>query len=237
MNYIKNTANLRITFINLEFYISYMSQEQQISVNGSAEVKYPPDNAIVNIRVKGRANDESKAVENIAERIDELENTINELEYIVSSSTQRFNVRTYEDDDSGVYYNEAVSVQSIVIDDVDSVGDFVSNAMNSGGSEVEGFQYTLSEESEREARNEAIQIAIREAKEDATVAAESLGLKIDKPSDINVNRTNITPNRGNQAAFELSSASIEDTNAPNIDSSDVSVNAKVSIKYLTKNPK
>jgi uncharacterized protein YggE len=109
------------------------------------------------------------------------------------------------------------------IEDVDAVGRVIDAAIGAGANRVAGISFFAS--NTEAARTEALAEAVRSARAEATVIAESLGYRLGAPLEINGGAARPTPR-----PYEMATLSGRAADTP-IEAGDQTVTASVSIRF------
>ena len=198
-----------------------------ISVNGDGFVEMTPDRAKISIGVVTNAKNPSEAQNLNAQAAKSV------IDSIIGLGIERKNVSTsnfsiyptrngVKNEISGY---EATNLVTITVDDVNLVGKIIDSALKSGANHVDGVNFGLRDKNS--AQDEAIRLAILDAKHKAEVAAAVLGKKIVGVRNISLNSSSISPRNYKMARAAADSADFETP----IESGTVNFTAYVHVEF------
>ena len=201
-----------------------------ISVSGEGVVEVAPDRATISLGVVTRdknaakvQNDNSKIANDIIKAVENL-------------GIDKKNIRTgnysfhqyYRNDNSRRIADgyEANNTVTVIVDDLNLVGKIIDAALANGANNVDSLEFGLKNKSNLQ--NEAIRLAVRDAREKAEVVAAELGKKIIGVLNISVNSGYISAPRANKMVMEeMATADI----ATPIESGTLTCNASVHVEF------
>ena len=154
--------------------------DSEICVNGKGEVYVPADKAFVSVGVQMALQNVQEAQKNVNERINAIRSSL--LEAGIDGddiNTDNINIYAYTDfDDAGnekTLYHVS-SMLTVRVTDTDRTGEVIDLAFAAGANVLNGVTFTATETAEAE--KEAMQLAVKNAREKAEILAEAAGLKI-----------------------------------------------------------
>lgn len=154
--------------------------DSEICVNGKGEVYVPADKAFVSVGVQMALQNVQEAQKNVNERINTIRAKL--LEAGIDGddiNTDNINIYAYtEFDDAGnekTLYHVS-SMLTVRVTDTDRTGEVIDIAFAAGANVLNGVTFTATETAEAE--KEAMQLAVKNAREKAEIFAEAAGLKI-----------------------------------------------------------
>ena len=210
--------------------------DRNIEVTAEGEATAEPDRATIRVAVTATGND-SEAVRDELQAGDEAVRAAL-TEWGLEEDdirTDRYDVReSYEtrDNPERTRYR-GVHRYAIELDDVDAVGEVIDVAVDAGADEVQRIEFGLSEESEREVREAAIENAMANAEDDATVLADSSGLELAGAYSVSTANAGVRPYRISDAAMAAESGGADGA-ATGIETGDVSVQVSVNVVYAAE---
>lgn len=163
-----------------------------VSASGTGTVEAAPDRVVVRIASTARADSPAAAVAALDRNVSRFRTALREAnvsdDAVRTESFDLFDQRTPNG-------TEFVARQSFVVtlNDTTAAGRIIDVAVENGATEVFGVAFTLSEETRRELRAEAIDEAVTRAREDAGAAARSAGLTITGVRSISVGSGGVGP--------------------------------------------
>ena len=177
---------LLLAVANTSSVFAEEAKPRLITVSGNAEIKTPPDEAIVNFGVETKnkelqaakeANDKKvKAVLALAKNLD-IDKKYFQTDYI--------NIEPhYDSENSGEaiqYYVVRMNV-SVTLKDTNKLEALLSQALEAGANYIYGVEFRTTEL--RKFRDQVRAAAIKAAKEKAEALAKELGQKIGRPNSV-----------------------------------------------------
>jgi uncharacterized protein YggE len=200
-----------------------------ITVAGSGSVQAQADRAVVRVAVLATGDDIGTVRQQLSDNASQMRSALNEMDisgsqiqtaYYDISSNQRYG-RTEE----GQPNYRAIHSFSVTVENPDKAGKVIDTAVSNGASEVDGVEFTLSEDRRQELRQEALTEAMETARGEASTiaAAEDLSIAgVDRVSSTDYGRS---PYRVETAALASGDS------GTSIDSGPVTVSASVTVVY------
>jgi uncharacterized protein YggE len=206
--------------------------ERSIEVTAAGEAASAPDRATLRVAVTATGSDAAAVRDELAAGEAGLRTALTDWGLDEAAiRTERYDVReSYEtrDDPNRTRY-EGVHQYAIELDDVDAVGEVIDVAVDSGADQVQRIQFGLSDERERELREEALTAAMANADDDAAVLANASDLEVVGVYDVSTAQSDPTPfvaERYNAAAGgDVGGASTS------VQTGDVTVRVSVNVVY------
>ncbi|MRR13253.1 DUF541 domain-containing protein [bacterium] len=178
-----------------------------VTAGGTGKVTAPPDMAEMNFGVTVMAEDAKSALGEASAVAESITNAVKDAG-VAKEDIQTANVNVYPEQSGDgdritiTGYRASVQVR-VKLRDLDAIGDVIGAANEAGANEIGGPTFMLSDDSET--RNEAIELAIADARKRAAVMADaadkSLG-EIVSVSETNVSIPPIDYDMGVRAAAE-----------------------------------
>ena len=203
---------------------------ETINVNGSGEVTSEPEAAEVTVGISVEHEEVAKVRTDLARRYEELENSLldesfEEDDIVTAGYAVRHRPPREENDVETYHGSHTVQVS---VGNVDAVESAIDTALSSGATEIDDVKFTLTDETRRACRDEAIQLAVDEARHDAAATAEAADRVLGDIVDMGVDRARVSPSQHSGEALALASTHNVDTS---IQSGNVSVSVTVSASY------
>jgi hypothetical protein len=155
----------------------------QVSATGSAQAE--PDTAIVRLSVEAVTQDPTTARNQVANNVTRLKEALSDAGIDADRiRTTDFDLRERRDRSPGPEKSEetveywASHDLVVEIEAVDRVGELVDTAIDNGATNVEDVQFTLSDDTRKELRTEALKAAMSNARQQAGTIASSADLSI-----------------------------------------------------------
>lgn len=201
-----------------------------ISVVGSGEIDAQPDAAEVSLSVTARGADAASVSDDLAAGAQQLRATLAEFGVPDDAvQTRGYSVRedprTREERNQTTYVGEQTF--TVTLDDVDQVGGLIDAAVAGGADDVGGVHYTLSEDRRDAIREQALGVAIDEARSEAAVVANETGLSIGTVRSASTQDTGFEPYRADVSATAMEA----DDAGTQLDPQDVTVSATVQVTF------
>lgn len=163
-----------------------LESKNEISVNGTGVIMAKPDTGIISVAVDTSDMDPKKA---------QTENT--KLSNQLIDALKKIGIKE-EDIKTGHYnmyreynYNEGKSTEGkyrvthsyeVTVKNIDKVGEVIDAATQNGANQVNGVRFTVADTSKY--YQEALKVAIKNAEGKATTIADTISVKINKPSKV-----------------------------------------------------
>lgn len=206
--------------------------ESTIRVSATGQVEADPDRAILRVAAVATADSANVARERLAENVSSMRASLSEAN--VSDDqirTVAYDIFQEEDRDpetgervSGPY--RATQAFEITVTDVDRIGPVIDAAVDGGANRVDDIQLTLSEETSRQLRAEALTEAMANARSDADTVANASDLTIVNVHSVDTADFGFEPRR-----TDVVTEAAADAGGTQIDSGPVTVTASVTVVY------
>ncbi|WP_418286164.1 SIMPL domain-containing protein [Halorubrum sp. DTA46] len=210
--------------------------DRSIDVTASGEAATEPDRATLRVAVTATGPTSAAVRNDLAAGDESLRAALAEWGLDEEDiRTDRYDVRetreSREDPDRQAY--QGVHRYAVDVEDVDAVGEVIDVAVDAGADEVQRVQFGLSEEREREVRDEAIAAAVANADADAAAIADASDLAVTGAHSVSIGDTRSTPYVMRDTAML---AEADDGGAPGtgIETGDVSVRVTVTVVYAAE---
>lgn len=154
--------------------------ETKITVGGTGDVRVSADTAVISLGVNARDKDVLKAQQMVNETIAAIRTAL------IGKGAKEENINTeiiniyalydYQNDQEQLSAYNASSTLAIKVTDMESVGALIDAAFAAGANTLNGISFSASDT--EEAKTEAMQKAVADAKQKAEILADASGLKI-----------------------------------------------------------
>ncbi|QKG93321.1 SIMPL domain-containing protein [Halorubrum salinarum] len=205
--------------------------ERSIEVTATGEAASAPDRATLRVAVTATGGDAEAVRDELAAGEADLRAALTDWGLDEEAiRTERYDVReSYEtrDDPNRTRY-EGVHQYAIEVGDVDAVGEVIDVAIDAGADQVQRIRFGLSEERERELREEAITAAMENADDDAAVLANASDLEVVGVYDVSTAQSGSTPFVAERYAAAGGDAGGASTS---VQTGDVTVRVSVNVVY------
>lgn len=186
-----------LVFVMMMICATAFAQENPpiISVNGEGVVEATPDRATISVGVVTREKNPSAVQAVNAKTAASVINSIVALgieRKNISTGNYNFNP-TYRHTDNGksiLEGYEATNSVTIIVDDLNLVGKVIDAALNHGANHVDSLNFGLRNKTAHQ--DEALRLAILDAKRKAEIAAATLGKSILSVRSVSINSSHIS---------------------------------------------
>ena len=181
-----------------------------ISVSGEGIVEAQPDRATISVGVVTREKNPA-AVQSA-----NAKSAASVINAIVALGVERKNISTGNYNFNPVYRHtdngkkilegyEATNSVTVVVDDLNLVGKIIDTALNHGANRVTGLSFGLRNKSTYQ--DEALRLAVLDAKRKAEIAAAALGKNILSVLSVSINSSSVSAPRN----YKMARAAAEDS--------------------------
>jgi len=203
-----------------------------LSVNGEGIVEAAPDRAAISIGVVTQDKDAARAQSANAKAAQDVINSI------VALGVERKNINTSDYSFRPTYRQEAnrQSILSgyevrntvhVMLDDLELVGKVIDTALNHGANNIDSLDFGI--KNRKKLQDEALLLAIRDARQRADLVAHELGKTITGVQDISINLGGVGAMRMNKMYAMAAMADMESSTP--IEAGTLSCSASVHIIY------
>ncbi|UWG47531.1 putative secereted protein, contains kinase-interacting SIMPL domain [Halanaeroarchaeum sp. HSR-CO] len=204
---------------------------ETITVSASGEAQAQPDKAVLRMAVEADDTDVTEARSTVAEDVSSVKEALVEMG-IEEEQIRTTDYRIYEDDrrtkpteeDSQPIYRVR-HVLTVDVNETDQVGGVIDTAVDAGVTSVHDVRFTLTSETQRTLKNEALENAMDDADTQAETLAQSANLQIDGVATVETGSSGIP-----RPVYAMEAAAGGDA-ATDISSGPVTVSAQVRVTY------
>lgn len=201
-----------------------------ISVSDGGEVTAEPDLAVVSVAVEATGESADEVRDELAESAETVRTAL--LEFGIDEddvTTGRFHIgeqrRSRQTDETGPATFEGVHELTVEVHDVDHAGSVIDVAVDAGADRIRRVSFTLSDERREELREEAFELAIKNARSDADLIAAQLNATVVGVKSVDATGGHIRP-------YSLDVAEVaEDDAGTELHPNEVTVSATLHIVY------
>lgn len=201
-----------------------------ISVSGEGVVEAPPDTATISVGVVSRDRDATK-VQSENSRI-----ATNVINSVVALGIDRKNIRTGNYSFRQIYHTdenrrqifdgyEVTNTVTIIVTDLNKVGKIIDAALSNGANQIDSLNFGI-RDSEK-FKNEALKLAVRDAKKKAEIAAAELGKTIVSVRSVSIDSASINVPRMEKMSLRTMDSNFDTP----IESGTLSCSASVQIYF------
>lgn len=210
----KNKKFLSIVALSMILvFLPKLSFAGSIFVSGEGKLKLKPDTATIKFTVETASEDRLKALEENSKKMDKV---IKELkkknvkdDQIETSQVSINPIYKYEMEEPYEQVLEGYQVVnsiSVKTKELDKIGDLIDISVKAGSNRIDGIAYSSSKANEY--YNQALELAVKSAKEKAEIIAKASGTRIKSINSINENYGNYYP------VYEVSEMRIDEAIEP-----------------------
>jgi len=213
--------------------------DRTISVSSRGEVAAEPDLARIRTSIEVTDDDPTAVRDQLNERADDLREGLLAAGLDEDQiTTDRFRVQDRGDrqhaeaagvgpgDDLEEFtYYQGTHRFRITVEDTDAVGSVIDTALDSGADSVDSIEFTLSDDRRVERRNDALEAALQEARNEAEVIASEVDATVVGVQAVDSSESRVSPVRADIEQMA------DDTHGTSIETDDVTVRATVSVRY------
>lgn len=205
---------------------------RSLNVNGRGEVKAKPDVAYINISVISKAKTAQAALQDNANK---TTNVLNKIKSLIGkqdtvktsgfnlSPVYDYNQTTKKSELTGYSVSNDLIVKTV---DLENLGNLIDATTGVGANRINGPRFDILDKSKL--RKEALRLAVKDAKDTATVTAEAAGVSIVQVMQLNPNYNNPQPLYAR--SYDSVRAASAESSTP-IESGNITVSASVNITY------
>lgn len=204
-----------------------------ISVSGEGVVEAQPDRATISVGVVTREKNPSAVQSANAKAATSI------ISSIVALGIERKNISTGNYNFAPVYRHtdngkrildgyEATNSVTIIVDDLNLVGKIIDTALNHGANRVDSLNFGLRNKTAYQ--DEALRLAVLDAKRKAQVAAAALGKNILGIRVVSINRSSVETPRNYKMARSMAMEDAAEFETP-IESGTLTCSATVHIEF------
>lgn len=199
-----------------------------ISVNGEGFIEMTPDRAKISVGVVTNAKNPSEAQNSNARAAKSVIDSIIGLGIERKNiSTSNFSIYpTRNGDRNEITGYEATNSVTVVVDDLNLVGKIIDAALKNGANHVDGLNFGLRDKNS--AQDEAIRLAVLDAKRKAQIAAVALGQTIVGVRNVMINSSSVSAPRNYKLARATEDSASFDTP---VESGTVTCAASVHVEF------
>ena len=204
-----------------------------ISVSGEGMVEATPDRATISVGVVTRAKNPSAVQADNARAATSVINSIVALgieRKNISTGNYNFNptYRRYDNGKSEIDGYEATNSVAIIVDDLNLVGKIIDTALNHGANRVDSLNFGL--RNKNSYQDEALRLAVLDARRKAEVAASALGKSILGVRSVSINSNRVESPRNYKMARNMAMDEAADFETP-IESGTLQCSASVHVEF------
>jgi hypothetical protein len=202
-----------------------------VSVGAGGSVEAEPEQAVVRVSVRAQAGEAREVRRTMAERAEQLRAGLEGMDLEVEVVSADYDIRAdRERRPNGEGPTRFVGRHSFVltVDAPDRAGDVVVTAVENGASTVDGVRFTVTQDTRRELREQALDRAMRNARGKADVLAERGDLELTTVRSASTGSVRVDPYR---AEFALTGGDGAAGVPTSFDTGTVTVSAQVQVTY------
>ena len=203
-----------------------------VTVSGVGEITIAPDLALINVGVQTKNNDAAKAQQENAKLMKAVIDAIKakgiKAEDIKTTGYSIYQTYDYVDNKPSTPYYIASNTINIKVNDITKVGELIDVATAAGANSIDSIRFTVKDDSKY--YEEALKLAMANAKNKATAIMGSFGKKPGVPYSVNES------SNGGRIFYDYYPAkasmdTLENAVTTPIESGEITVTANVSVSY------
>jgi hypothetical protein len=176
----------------------------RVAASGTAEAE--PDRAVVRVAIVARSDSVSTIRDRLAANASSMREALlatglDESDIVTSRYDIRQNYRYEPERASQEPRYQGQHAFTITLENTSRAGSVVVTALENGANRVEGVEFTLTEETRRDLRQDALAEAVEAGRAQADTAAGSADLTITGVESIETAETSVQPYRAETAGF------------------------------------
>lgn len=204
-----------------------------ISVSGEGMVEATPDRATISVGVVTRAKNPSEVQADNAQAATSVINSIVALgieRKNISTGNYNFNptYRRYDNGKNEIDGYEATNSVTIIVDDLNLVGKIIDTALSHGANRVDSLNFGL--RNKNSYQDEALRLAVLDARRKAEVAASALGKSILGVRSVSINSNRVESPRNYKMARSMAMDEAADFETP-VESGTLQCSASVHVEF------
>jgi uncharacterized protein YggE len=171
------------------------SQDSSVSLNtitvtGTGTIQAKPELAMVNIGVQTESKTAQDALQQNSEKM------ISVMDSLKANGIPEGNIKTlsyrldpkmrYDENTPTLIGYTAANTIQVTVEDVNMVGNIIDISVSAGANLVHNIQFTLSEDRLDDLREDAIDLAVKDAQQKADATSRSLGVRLIGPISVSL---------------------------------------------------
>lgn len=221
-----DSMNLAATTVEAE----EAEQFNRVTVNGEGRLLVKPDVAYVNVGIEAQNADADEAQKEARDKMNRIMRALEQLgideeniETLGYSLNRQYN---YYENSREEYYMARNTVK-VTVDDLDRVGAIIDGVTAAGANNINSVRFAIKDESQY--YNEALKLAMENAKGKATAIMSTFGKTPGAP--LTVNESSYGGPIYREAPMMMDAMAAEEAASTPIQSGDLEVKANVSVSY------
>ncbi|MDD5660158.1 MAG: SIMPL domain-containing protein [Actinomycetota bacterium] len=218
---------------------SALGQAKTIVVSSQGKVKVMPDTVLVEIVV---STERPTSEEAVSVNSSEAQNIIAAIKSMgendVKIETTGYSLRplyNYVENKPPVIYGfDAVTTLLVTTQKIEKIGNVISTAVEAGASDISSIKYDLSDEVKKNAKNEALTKAVKDANNKADAISEAMAVDIVEIYSVNEAGTFYPEPIEYRSSNKLKDAVEAGVGTPIILPQELEVTAEISVVYIFK---
>ena len=159
-----------------------------INVGGTGPISMTPDEAIVYLGVQTQSTDAVTAQQENAGKMEKIIQALKDAgiseDDMETSGYSIYPMRSYEKPEPTITGYTVSNQLKVTVKNIDEVGDVIDTAVDAGVNEVQGVSFTLSDMVRQDAREQALENAVKAARADADTLANAQDVAIVGPLEV-----------------------------------------------------
>lgn len=210
------------------------SPGQTIAVSANGQLQTAPDKALVRVAVTARADSVETVRQQLAENASRMRTALQgtglDADQIVSSRYDiGRNFRREEQREAPKFRGQHSFV--VTVTDPDRAGEVVVTAVQNGATSVEEVQFTITQQTRRDLRKQALANAVENARAKANVMANGTGLTLGEVRTVQTGDISVQPTRQEEFALAAGGDGGGGGEPTSFEGGKVSVTAQATVVY------
>jgi len=161
------------------------AEASTIDTSGTAEASVMPDKVYIFLGAETQSSTAADSQSENAVIIDAIKSSLSEMNVKIETSSYYVSaVYSYRGDTPEVIGYKTIHILKITSTDVENAGKIIDAASEAGANTVSNIQFALSDEKEKETRQNLLSNAVDDARQKADIIAKAAGVSIKKPMHI-----------------------------------------------------
>ena len=218
------------------------TNKDTIDVSGTGTIKVPADQVEISLAVVTNGADIGQIQKENAKK---MNNIVSGLKSDIRLSDDEISTSYYSVSEERnpstalkTVYGEGVQIYrvsntiTVITSNVDKAGDIIDVSITNGANSVNSLQFSLTDGTRKQYRQEALQMAVAETKEDANAVVKALGRTLGQATYVQIGDNYVTPYRNPVFVCEAESGASDRSSSTPIQAGQVEVSASVSVTYV-----
>ena len=211
-------------------------QPNTINVNGNAQFKANPDEATILVRVETNGTNAKEAQDKNSIAMEAVQKALKRAGVDASEmETMNYNIYQnlvwdYKEQRQIDMGFKASHTLKVATKKLDMAGEYIQIAIDNGATNLDSVSFSLSKAAEKDAKDEALRQAVKDARGKADALADGLDLSIKRVVSVSINEYNVIPFYRGGAEMMMAKADMG-APAPPIAPQEIDITASVQVVF------